>query len=472
MAGVNDARFPLSDWILGFYSPFTRVWEFAVGALLALALAKTAASESMQTNNRGKTNLSTLAAMAGIVMLAASLWLISETTVFPGPWTLLPVAGTVLLLLAGTHRNAVSQVLGTNPMVKVGDWSYSIYLWHWPFIVFAIYLWPFNSYSAVVAALVSLAPALASYRWVEQPLRQFTTPKRIQVARFVAIVTIPPIAFALLMGGMAKYYWQPQYLSGENAGLRPGDLFPSLNPMSYLQEPYFPCDDYEALFPTPLTDGSDITTLCGQTKPGEPVQVAILGDSHAGHLFPGLAGALPETNVAYYALLLKPPVADGSDMDLLIDRVVRDPAIKTVVVSAYWHGSGIPADQVAQTLRALTDAGKQVFIVDDIPDFPFGSDQCKYGLSPIFPIERCDIPRQDFDDKYGIYYPQLQAAVDQVPGVELLNTAKYFCDNEKCSMTKNGILLYADDDHVNHQGSAFLIDRLLVDYKGLSQALR
>ena len=102
-------------------------------------------------------------------MLAASLWLISETTVFPGPWTLLPVAGTVLLLLAGTHRNAVSQVLGTNPMVKVGDWSYSIYLWHWPFIVFAIYLWPFNSYSAVVAALISLAPALASYRWSNNP---------------------------------------------------------------------------------------------------------------------------------------------------------------------------------------------------------------------------------------------------------------------------------------------------------------
>jgi peptidoglycan/LPS O-acetylase OafA/YrhL len=471
IASANDVRFPNSDLILGFYSPFTRAWEFAVGALLALALARTTITTRTTENTTTNNKLVTTAATAGILMLAASLWLITESTTFPGPWTLLPITGTLLLLFAGTKHNAVSQALSTNTMVKVGDWSYSIYLWHWPFIVFSIYLWPTNPYSAVVAALVSLAPALASYYWVEQPLRQLQTPRRAQVAKFVAIVTIPPVVFALAMAGVAKYYWQPQYLSGEKASLRPGDLFPQLYPMRYLQEPYFPCDDYEALFPTPLTDGSDITTLCGQTKPGEPIQVAILGDSHAGHLFPGLARALPDTNVAYYALPLKPPISDGSDMNLLIDRVVQDPAIKTVVVSAYWNGSGIPTDQVAQTLSALTQAGKQVFVVDDIPDFPFGPDQCKYGLSPLLPVERCDVPRQDFADKYAVYYPQLQAAVDQVPGVRLLNTAKYFCDDEKCSMTNNGTLFYADDDHLNHQGSAFLVEKLLADTPGLREVL-
>ena len=56
-------------------------------------------------------------------------------------------------------------------MVEVGDYSYSIYLWHWPFIVFATLLWPDTSYAPVAAAALSLAPALASYRWVEQPIR-------------------------------------------------------------------------------------------------------------------------------------------------------------------------------------------------------------------------------------------------------------------------------------------------------------
>ena len=108
MAGVNGARFPLSDWILGFYSPFTRAWEFAVGALLALALAKNATRVSTQTKNQAETHLITLAALAGIGMLTASLWLITETTVFPGPWTLLPVTGTCCccLLAPATTRSA------------------------------------------------------------------------------------------------------------------------------------------------------------------------------------------------------------------------------------------------------------------------------------------------------------------------------------------------------------------------------
>ena len=274
------------------------------------------------------------------------------------------------------------------------------------------------------------------------------------------------------MGGMAKYYWQPQYLSGEKPSLVPGEIFPDGNPWRYLQEPYFPRDDFNDLYPIPFTDGTDKSTLCGQTKPGEPVQVAILGDSHAGHLFSGLADALPNENVAYYALSGKLPIADGGDMSRLIDRVVQDPAIEIVVVNAFWATSNIPVDQLAQTLSALTQAGKQVFVTDDVPDFPFAPDQCKYGFSPLLPIERCTQSYEDFAQKYAAYYPQLEAAVNQVPGVELLNSAQYFCDQDTCSMTIDGTLVYADDDHMNHQGSAFLIDRLLVDNKGLSQALR
>jgi hypothetical protein len=404
-------------------------------------------------------------------MLAASLWLITDATVFPGPWTLLPVTGTLLLLLAGTNHNLVSQALGTTPIVKVGDWSYSIYLWHWPFIVFAVYLWPFNPYSAVIASLISLAPALASYRWVEQPLRRYSTPKRMQATKLIAVVTIPPIAFALLMAGMAKYYWQPRYFAGEKSSLVPGEIFPNENPWRYLQEPYFPCDDFNELYPTHFTDGTEIKMLCGQTQPGKPVQLAILGYSHAGHLFSGLAGALPNINVAYYAHSLKPPVADGGDMSRSIDRVAQDPAIETVVVNAFWAAYSLSGDLLAKTLRDLTQSGKKVFVTDDVPDFPFGADQCKYGFSPLLPVERCTQGYEDFAQKYATYYPQLEAAVNQVPGVELLNSAQYFCDQEACSMKIDGTLVYADDDHVNHQGSAFLIERLLADNIGFRNSL-
>lgn len=135
--------------------------EFAVDAMLALVLTKV-------TIHIGPRIMSAIGS-TGIAMLAASLWLITGSTSFPWSWALLPVTGTLLLIFAGNCRNPVSQALSTKPMVKIGDWSYSIYLWHWPFMVFAIYIWPFSSYAAVVATIISLAPALASYYWVEQP---------------------------------------------------------------------------------------------------------------------------------------------------------------------------------------------------------------------------------------------------------------------------------------------------------------
>jgi lysophospholipase L1-like esterase len=98
-----------------------------------------------------------------------------------------------------------------------------------------------------------------------------------------------------------------------------------------------------------------------------------------------------------------------------------------------------------------------------VPAFPFAPDQCKYGFSPLLPIERCSQSAENFSEIYDSYYPALQAAVNQVPGATLLNTAKYFCSDDTCNMTQNGTLLYADDDHVNHQGSALIFERLFAD---------
>ena len=453
LAGSIDLTFPGAGTILGFYSPFTRAWEFAVGALLALVLAKGKAQFSSR--------LTSVMGLVGIGMLVASLWLITEATIFPGPWTILPVLGTLLLLLSGTSNNPVNRVLGTRPMVRIGDWSYSIYLWHWPFIVFATYLWPFSPYAAFLAAVISLAPAVASYHWVEQPIRQRVTDNRIYTIKLITFVTVPPILLAGLVGVTATFYWQPKYLSGEKPSYVLGDLFPDESARKQLQELRFPCDDADALYPI----------YCGQTQPGKPVQVAIIGDSHADHLFPGLVGALLDTNVAHYALPATLPIADGGDMSRLIDRVVQDAAIEIVVVNAFWAQYKIPVDELAQTLDALTQAGKKVFVTDDVPDFPFGADQCKYGLSPLLPIGRCTQGYKDFAQKYAAYYPQLEVAVNQVPGVELLNTAQYFCDLDTCSMTIDGTLVYADGNHINHRGSVYLIERLLADNAGLRNAL-
>jgi peptidoglycan/LPS O-acetylase OafA/YrhL len=145
---VAAGSFALTAGGWGFYNPFSRAWEFAAGALLALVLA---------ARTPRSWRLLVFLGAAGLGLVVASILIITPDKPFPGPWTTLPVAGTLLLLVAGT-RNTVptSRFLSIWPMVRLGDLSYSIYLWHWPCIAFAgHYLWQPSRPVLLAAALVS-----------------------------------------------------------------------------------------------------------------------------------------------------------------------------------------------------------------------------------------------------------------------------------------------------------------------------
>ena len=196
----SSSESPLSGhYFLGFYSPVTRAWEFAAGALIALAGTR------LKVRNQG---LATLMGITGSMMLAASCIFISGATPFPGPWTLVPVLGTCLLVVAGSHSaNPISRVLSAKPPVFIGDVSYSIYLWHWPFIVFAAALWPGNAAAILVAAALSFGPALGSYYWVEQPFRTIVPKSRPRLAGLVVVTIAVPILCAASLAGGARVAW-------------------------------------------------------------------------------------------------------------------------------------------------------------------------------------------------------------------------------------------------------------------------
>jgi peptidoglycan/LPS O-acetylase OafA/YrhL len=200
--GAGGYRFPGSSTLTGFYSPFTRAWEFAVGALLALVATKRTSTE---ISNRVATSLGVI----GMAILCVSLWTISERTPFPGFWTLLPVSATALLLLAGSRAsNSVTRLLATAPMTKIGDWSYSIYLWHWPFIVVATSVWPESVFAPAIAALTSLIPAILSFRYVEQPMRVHVPVSRVRLSGLiVATILFPMVFVAMLVFGSRAKWW-------------------------------------------------------------------------------------------------------------------------------------------------------------------------------------------------------------------------------------------------------------------------
>jgi peptidoglycan/LPS O-acetylase OafA/YrhL len=254
-----------ASWLVGFYSPFTRAWEFAVGAILALAMTRHILISE---------NLTLVFGLLGAGMLTASLGLISSSTPFPGVWTLLPVTGSLLLLFAGTNNsNLVTRALATRSMVKIGDWSYSIYLWHWPLIVFAGVLWPNLSWIQLFAAILSIGPAIASYKWVEQPIRDMPITKRRRVA-MVAITTVFPAL------GLASVAWAAPRL-----GLLPTDIKAAIETVS---KPHVP-SERGCMTKGPFTPESVVNCGWNLTANGSPIYLA--GDSDAWHFAEATIGA-------------------------------------------------------------------------------------------------------------------------------------------------------------------------------------
>ena len=176
---------PVGNSLLGFYSPIPRAWEFGVGALLALWGKRLPPPGPVATH---------LSAWTGLAVIAAGVFLIDSLTAFPSEWTLLPVVGTALLIYAGgsTHRVAIIRGLSTRPSVGLGNLSYSLYLWHWPLIVFALVGWSESLTYMTVAVALSLVLSWLSYRFIEQPFRTRDTSTPSQMVTYLGVVVMLP----------------------------------------------------------------------------------------------------------------------------------------------------------------------------------------------------------------------------------------------------------------------------------------
>ena len=250
----------IRDELLGFYSPVVRIWEFLTGFLVFFLCQKTPPLPD---------TWATIIGLIGIGILVFSFTQIHELLAFPGPWAGIPVVGAGLLLLSGRPSNLISRLLGSRPLVWIGDRSYSLYLWHWPFVVFSGYLWESHS-SAVVATIVSVIPALVSYKYVEMPMRQFLLNSGT-VKRFVNVVRVsafPVVMCSAVMIGNS-YGW----------GHRPIlDFQASINAKNFAQ--LYGCDNRSSLASLPVE--------CVANARGMSPPIYLVGDSNAAQFSSGM----------------------------------------------------------------------------------------------------------------------------------------------------------------------------------------
>jgi peptidoglycan/LPS O-acetylase OafA/YrhL len=464
-------QFPGSRDALGFYSPLPRAWEFAAGAAVALAIA-------------GKRGLAPRTAAVsgtlGLVGLVASLFLINASTPFPGVWTLLPVVSTLLLIVAGWQNpdNYASRMLSTGPMVRTGDWSYSIYLWHWPFIVLASTLWPGTNWVPVLAAICTLIPAIASYRIVEQPLRKRTYSRRAIAVLLVATM-IPPLAAAtFVLVASDNGYGNPVIKTYQNA-----------------TRAHVGTDcDTAAGSSTTAVIGCSLNTAAA----GRPVY--LVGDSHANHVSEGVVGAAERLSrpastrfapaCQFFDVLIgnvgseplhRCPEFYSTTLDWL---TTAEPGVVVISASArpFWDPAfelGLSQDSMSsaehvklalltqgltESVRALQQAGHSVVLVHDSPTFvephTYAPSECSL---PHLVMMDCDrvLPIDVVDAQQA----KVRAAINDIAtatGATTIDLRPPLCDDQGCPSRREGVVLYSDSNHISAAASETLIDDFMM----------
>jgi hypothetical protein len=251
---------PGKDWPtkFAFFGAPARFWEILVGVILAFTVQKFKDHSKL---------LSAGLAFLGLALVAWASLTFDTATKFPGHLALLPVVGTALLILFNQNVGVLNKFFGSKRLVYLGDISYSLYLWHWPLIVFAKAIWP-NSSSAVLiaAATVSLVPADLSYRLVESRFRGRTDKSKSHKTLVIGLLAVTPLFVSIVANRAA------------NTGLGlpvPEDKFTNLASLTGCSDAGMPLNE---------------SCLFGERSPN--FTVLLIGDSNARSASDGVFGAV------------------------------------------------------------------------------------------------------------------------------------------------------------------------------------
>ncbi|QIG43851.1 acyltransferase [Nocardioides anomalus] len=194
-----------SDPLAAYFSTPARAWELGLGALTALVAVPLASR--LPAAVRG------VLCAAGLGLILAACLAYSDATPFPGWQAAVPCVGSALVLLAGAAPGPTQplpvRLLGVRPMAVVGDWSYSLYLWHWPVLIIATRkVDPLGLWRTLLCVAAVFVLSALTYRFVEQPFR---SSRRFPTRRALALY---PGAVALVVVGALGANWYSEYSTG------------------------------------------------------------------------------------------------------------------------------------------------------------------------------------------------------------------------------------------------------------------
>lgn len=417
-----------------FFATELRIFELLIGAMVALGI-RSSVSDTVRAT----------IATSGLVMVAGSILLLSPSVPFPGPSALPVCAGTAMIIWAG-ERNAtvVNRMLAIRPLVGVGLISYSVYLLHWPLIVFAKrILWiELTITHKTTLAIIALCAGYFSWRFVETPFRSRAVTRRTR-----AVLA----SGGALLGGLAIAATIGSHL----LAVTPDQLGPLAERLRAAAEP---CHHNQL---KPLGSWPFETCVIGES--GE--LVAAWGDSYAGHYFNALRqeAAKSGSRLALFASGSCPPAVGLAlkerprcrQFNDMVIEYLRASRPRMVILSANWlnyekrralFGNDV-IHHVLETVSTLRKLGIEVFVV---------------GPSPIFPIEVPQLASaKSGPAKDGLFHARFSRMFDglfrnlQADGkIQYFPAYTVFCDaSELCRFRDDDVYFFYDGGHMTREGA-------------------
>ena len=449
--------------IATFYSPQTRFWELLAGSVLAYT---TLYKQNLFTAKKQKLNaflnaaiyahspqdnpntLRHIQSLIGTVVIIIGVLIITKSRHFPGTLALMPTLGAVLVISAGPQALINRLILSNRILVWFGLISFPLYLWHWPLLSFAnIVESEFPSYPVrIYLILTSILLSWLTYLLIEKPIRYGKNSTLKTIILFLSMCAIGYIGYYT--------YQQEGFIFRKNAVL----INPYKGDIGHTDFYKYVINNYFSCTPKIIADEAEKShgfVRCAQSQQNENEEIALIGDSHAEHLFLGIAEAMPKKNVAFY-IKSTTPYIDNPDFSTIYNYLVPNQTIKQVILTMDWtrRTTGITEMKILKTADALLNSGKKVYLTDDIPTFPFGPERCRGPRWPLFTSSICVVNRTNIYNLSTI--SMLQSIIKKDPRIKLIYTQKHLCNEIDCSMVKNDQLLYRDTNHLNINGSKYI----------------
>ena len=415
----------------------TRGWELLIGVFAAFYLKYNTHLKSHTVNQ--------MLSLLGFGMIAYSIIAFDKTTPFPSLYALIPTIGTGLLILCAVPKTFVHRLLSLKYIVGIGLISYSAYLWHQPLLAFARHKVEGDvaELHLIILCITSLLMAWFSWRFVEKPFRNKNQTTRKSIFTFAITGMIIFTLIGIYIHQKNGFF---DYFIEQNSEITNGDIGHDEFHM-YTKENYAPCSDQKIYEKAENWDG---LIRCQQSSNNNPT-VAVFGDSHAEHLFLGLDA---HSDYEYIYLIRGGyPFSEEESHQYLIDYIINNKDIKTVIYSMHWHsnytvfGEPVFKDKLLNTINLFTNANKNLILVADIPDFIFDAKSCYFVAKFNREKTKCEISFSDFQAQRK-YLPLLKTIATDF-NLELIDPSALFCDDQKCSMVKDQTILYRDNDHLN-----------------------